>query len=55
MIPSSTQKDSHMENGAKADAPFVPEIITCPKCGQKAVAFICDRKGCPVNGGAVYD
>ena len=28
--------------------------ITCSKCGARGMAFICDRKGCPVNGGAAH-
>ena len=31
------------------------ETITCSKCGAKGVAFICDRSGCPVNGGMAHD
>jgi RecJ-like exonuclease len=27
---------------------------TCSRCGATAVAFICYRRGCPVNGGAAY-
>lgn len=30
------------------------EPVTCPKCGMVGVAFICDAKGCPVNGGAAH-
>jgi hypothetical protein len=29
-------------------------IRTCPKCGAMGVAFICDTRGCLVNGGAAY-
>lgn len=29
-------------------------MITCALCGSMSVAFICDRRGCPVNGGAAY-
>jgi hypothetical protein len=36
------------------DGNVILPIITCPKCHAKAVAFICDTKGCPVNGGAYY-
>lgn len=36
------------------DGKVVPPIITCPKCGMKGVAFICNTKGCPVNGGAFH-
>lgn len=36
------------------DGRIILPIITCPKCGAQAVAFICDTKGCPVNGGAAY-
>lgn len=30
------------------------KLQTCPKCGMRAAAFICNRRGCPVNGGAAY-
>ena len=36
------------------DANFDVPLVTCGKCGIKAVAFICDVKGCPVNGGAFH-
>lgn len=29
-----------------------PPVETCPKCGARGVAFICDAAGCPMNGGA---
>ena len=28
---------------------------TCPKCGASAVAFICNERGCPVNGGSAHE
>lgn len=33
---------------------FRPVLMTCPKCGARGAAFICNRQGCPVNGGAAY-
>jgi hypothetical protein len=38
------------------DAPeYAPQVVACPKCNAKGVAFICDRRGCPVNGGAAHE
>ena len=37
-----------------ADGTLNAPVITCSKCGAKGMAFICDTRGCPVNGGAFY-
>ncbi len=29
-------------------------LQNCSMCGARAAAFICDRPGCPVNGGAYH-
>lgn len=47
-----TVEDLLAEEAAKRLLP--PPSIRCPKCGAEAVAFICDERGCPVNGGAAY-
>jgi hypothetical protein len=44
---------SEPQEGGKFKPTELP-IITCEKCGAKAVAFNCSEKGCPVNGGAYY-
>ena len=36
------------------DGSVTPPSITCRKCGQTGVVFICDAEGCPVNGGAAH-
>lgn len=40
--------------GWAKDGEFRPVARRCSMCGSKAVLFICNRPGCPVNGGAAY-
>jgi hypothetical protein len=46
--------ESAPRNEKDGDARVSLPIQECPKCGAKAVAFICSRDGCPVNGGAAH-
>ena len=48
--PIESAPRNEKDGGARVSLP----IQECPKCGAKAVAFICSRDGCPVNGGAAH-